>query len=125
MLPKPAQWILEHFGGKEKKGVPIEEQYTTALPIGTPLAQSFNMELAQLCGDIVGREMERFGVHLWLAPALNIQRSIRCGRNFEYYSEDPSLSGKIAAAVTKGVQAHESCGVTLKHYAANNQETNR
>ena len=69
--------------------------------------------------------MERFGVHLWLAPALNIHRSIRCGRNFEYYSEDPVISGEFAAAITRGVQAHPGCGTTIKHYAANNQELNR
>lgn len=69
--------------------------------------------------------MERFGVHLWLAPALNIHRSILCGRNYEYFSEDPLISGKIAAAITLGVQKHSGRGTTIKHYAANNQETNR
>lgn len=100
-------------------------QYCTALPIGTALAQSFNVDFARLCGDIVGKEMQRFGVQLWLAPALNIHRSVRCGRNFEYYSEDPLLSGKMAAAITNGVQAHNGCGVTIKHFAANNKELNR
>ena len=69
--------------------------------------------------------MERFGVQLWLAPALKIHRSILCGRNFEYFSEDPLLSGRMAAALTKGVQSHRGCGVTIKHLAANNQEFNR
>lgn len=103
----------------------VEYQYCTAIPIGTAIAQSFNVEFAELCGDIVGQEMKRFGVHLWLAPALNIHRNVLCGRNFEYYSEDPFVSGKMAAAITKGVQAHEGCGVTIKHFAANNQELNR
>ena len=69
--------------------------------------------------------MERFGIHLWLAPALNIHRSVLCGRNFEYFSEDPLISGLMAAAITKGVQAHPGCGTTIKHLAANNQEFNR
>jgi beta-glucosidase len=103
----------------------IQDQYCTAIPIGTALAQSWNLEFAKACGDIVGAEMERFGVHLWLAPALNIHRSILCGRNFEYFSEDPYISGKMAAALTLGVQAHPGCGTTIKHYCANNQETNR
>ena len=108
-----------------ERGIEVKEQYTTAVPIATAIAQSFDVDFARLCGDIVGSEMEIFGIDLWLAPALNIHRNVLCGRNFEYYSEDPLLSGKIASAVTQGVQAHEGCGVTIKHYAANNQETNR
>ena len=100
-------------------------QFTTAIPIGTALAQSFNSEVAQICGDMVGEEMEIYGVNVWLAPALNIQRSPLCGRNFEYYSEDPVVSGLTAAAVVKGVQKHEKCSVTIKHFACNNQEYNR
>ena len=69
--------------------------------------------------------MERFGVQLWLAPALNIHRDLRCGRNFEYFSEDPLISGKFAAAIIRGVQKHPGCAATVKHFAANNQETNR
>lgn len=126
-LPAPAQWFMRLLGGRDKtpKNAVIEYQYATAIPIGTALAQSWNLDLAKICGDIVGVEMERFGVHLWLAPALNIHRSVRCGRNFEYFSEDPYVSGRMAAAITLGVQAHPGCGTTIKHYAANNQETNR
>ncbi|KAL6593357.1 beta-glucosidase-related glycosidase [Neocallimastix californiae] len=107
------------------EGTEILHQYTTAIPIGTAIAQSWNRKFAELCGDIVGSEMELFKVQLWLAPALNIHRSILCGRNFEYYSEDPLISGAFAASITKGVQKHNNTFVTIKHYAANNQETNR
>lgn len=126
-MPGIVRWITKLLGGKSEapKGAKVEYQYCTALPIGTALAQSWNLELAVSCGDIVGDEMERFGVHFWLAPALNIHRSILCGRNFEYYSEDPLVSGKFAAAITQGVQSHSGRAVTIKHYAANNQENNR
>ncbi len=124
LLPKVAQILM---GGTPKlpKDAVLQEQYCTAIPIGTALAQSWNPDYAQACGDMVGEELEQFGVHLWLAPALNIHRSPLCGRNFEYFSEDPVISGVFAAAITRGVQAHPGRGVTLKHYAANNQELNR
>lgn len=111
--------------GEEEKAAPTNYQYCVAIPIGTGLAQSWNDELVKKCGDLVGEEMEMFGTHLWLAPAMNIYRSPLCGRNFEYYSEDPLLSGCMAADITDGVQAHEGCATTIKHYACNNQETNR
>ncbi|WP_277935185.1 beta-glucosidase [Parablautia muri] len=111
--------------GEEEKAAPVYYQYCVAIPIGTGIAQSWNDELAKKCGDLVGEEMEMFGTHLWLAPAMNIYRSPLCGRNFEYYSEDPCLSGCIAADITDGVQVHEGCATTIKHYACNNQETNR
>ncbi len=103
----------------------LQEYVTTAIPIGTALAQSWNPALCEMCGDIVGAEMELYGIHLWLAPALNIHRNILCGRNFEYFSEDPLISGKMAAAIVRGVQRHPHCGATIKHFAANGQETNR
>jgi beta-glucosidase len=117
--------IKKQAYNKAPKGHEIKEQYTTALPIGTALAQSFNLEYVEACGSVVGREMGMFNVDLWLAPALNIHRSIRCGRNFEYFSEDPLVSGLIASAITKGVQKNKNKGVTLKHFCCNNQETNR
>lgn len=89
-------------------------QYCISIPIGTALAQSWNVELCEQCGDMVGEEMEIFGVEVWLAPALNIHRSPLCGRNFEYYSEDPLIAGKVAAAITKGVQKHRACATTIK-----------
>ncbi len=124
LMPKIARLFM---GGNPKlpRGAQLKEQYCTAIPIGTALAQSWNPGFAEACGDLVGEELERFGVHLWLAPALNIHRSPLCGRNFEYFSEDPVISGLFAAALTRGVQAHPGRGVTLKHYAANNQEFNR
>ncbi|MDD7740053.1 MAG: glycoside hydrolase family 3 N-terminal domain-containing protein [Lachnospiraceae bacterium] len=126
-IPAPLRLLMRLMGGGDKppKGKQLQYQYATALPIGTALAQSFDIGLAEQIGDLVGSEMERFGINLWLAPALNIHRDIRCGRNFEYFSEDPLISGMFAAALTRGVQRHPGCGVTIKHFAANNQETNR
>jgi beta-glucosidase len=119
-------FALLFVGGKKPpKDAVVKEQAATMIPIGTAIAQSFNYELAKSFGDIVGSEMKMFGVNLWLAPALNIHRSIQCGRNFEYYSEDPLVSGLMAAAITEGVQSYKGCATTLKHYAANNAETNR
>lgn len=100
-------------------------QFTTAFPSGISLASSWNLELAEEVGNAVGKEMECYGVTYWLAPGLNIHRNPLCGRNFEYYSEDPLVSGKFAAAITKGVQKNRGCYVTLKHFCCNNQEDNR
>ena len=125
LLPGVVTKALALMQRKPAPDAEIVTQFCTAIPIGTALAQSWNPALAKLCGDLIGAEMERFGVQLWLAPALNLHRDIRCGRNFEYYSEDPLLSGCMAAAVTRGVQAHPGRAVTIKHYCANNQETNR
>ena len=100
-------------------------QYCTAIPVGTMLAQTWNTDLIEKTGMMIGKEMEHFGVTLWLAPGMNIHRNPLCGRNFEYYSEDPYVAGTIAAAMTKGVQSNYGCGTTIKHFACNNQEDNR
>ncbi len=95
-----------------------------AFPVATALACTWNDELAEDFGDIIGEEGVQLGTHVWYAPGCNLHRSPQGGRNNEYYSEDPLLSGKMSAAVTRGVQSHGII-VTVKHFAANDQETNR
>lgn len=132
---KPAEPMMEFLNylpgmvkkmmlGNPKKGR-CRYQYATAFPVGTALAQTWNMSLLEMVGDAVGVEMKEFGVTFWLAPGMNIHRNPLCGRNYEYYSEDPILSGKCAAAITRGVQQHKGKYVTLKHFCCNNQETQR
>ena len=100
-------------------------QYCTAIPVAWSLAMTWSKKSLFEAGDIVGSEMEEYGVDLWLAPGMNIHRNPLCGRNFEYYSEDSFISGMCAAIITEGVQSHAGKGTTIKHFAANNQEDNR
>lgn len=98
--------------------------YTTAFPIATALACTWNTDLLEEIGKAGAMEMKENNLQLWLTPALNIHRSPLCGRNFEYYSEDPFVAGKMAAAMVRGIQS-QKIGATPKHFACNNKETNR
>ena len=99
--------------------------YTALLPCGTALASSWDVEAVEALGHLFGQEMVRKGSDILLGPGLNIHRDPLCGRNFEYYSEDPLLSGTVAAAMVRGIQSVPGRSACVKHFACNNQEENR
>ena len=120
-LPK----IINKFiKGNPKRGK-LLYQYCTAFPVCNAMAQTFNVSLLEEEGYAISKEMKEYGVTFLLAPGINIHRNPLCGRNYEYYSEDPLLAGKLAAAISRGVQKIEGHYVTIKHFACNNQEYSR
>lgn len=123
-LPSFIDNFLSYKRNLKKKGSRVS-QITTAIPIATALAQSFNPGFIYGCGRLIKEEMELYDVDILLAPASNIHRSILCGRNFEYYSEDPFLSATCASNIINGIQNKSHKIATIKHFALNNQENNR
>lgn len=120
-LPEPVKQLLTGNVGTDK----LLYQYTTAFPVASALANSWNTGLMYEVGCAVNEEMKEYGCVYWLAPAVNIHRNPLCGRNFEYFSEDPFLTGAMASAIIRGVQNADGYSATVKHFACNNQEDNR
>ena len=117
--------LVDRMWSKKSRRAKDVWQLCTAWPSATVQAQTFSPALVRAIGEATATEMQEYGVSIWLAPGMNIQRFPLCGRNFEYYSEDPLLTAEMASALTSGVQTNPHCAVTIKHYCCNNQEDNR
>lgn len=128
VVPERYSWGIMGPAMKRKlDAIPGElvYRYATAWPVEMLLAQTWNRSLLQAMGEGVAEEMLTFGISVWLAPGMNIHRNPLGGRAFEYYSEDPVLTGEMAAALTLGVQSHKGVNVCCKHFCCNNSEDNR
>ena len=118
-------WFVHKILKANPKKDKLIYQYATSFPVASALGATWNSELLYEVGVAINREMEEYGCTYWLAPAINIQANLLCGRNFEYFSEDPLLTGKLASSIICGVESKEGYYTTIKHFACNNQETNR
>lgn len=124
IMDQMPEWLLMPLRANEKKDT-LYYQYATAFPVGTALAQTWNVQLCEQVGSAISREMDDYLITFWLGPSMNIHKNPLCGRNYEYMSEDPLLTGKIAASLVRGVQSIPGNYATLKHFACNNAEENR
>ena len=123
MMNRLPKWLVAPFLAKDKHKHLF--QFATAFPVGTSLAQTFNEDLCYEVGCAISKEMALYGITYFLGPALNIHRNPLCGRNFEYYSEDPLVSGRIAKSIVKGITSIDGNYSTIKHFACNSTEDNR
>src|SRR5882672_3413164 len=116
------QGVREELGVDSWEAAGWTSDFATAMPVGIALASTWNIDLAEAYGRTVGEEARARGKHVILGPALNIQRTPLCGRNYDYYGEDPWLAGRITVGYVRGMQSEQTIAC-IKHFAANNQET--